>query len=539
MTGKTSFSPVFKIQQGSDQTYGLVISAPIQHPKLGVVGFLGIGHPVTEPLTQILKSSRSGETGEALAVDREGNLISTSRFPELETGLPFFSESHANRIKFGSTKIQVDLAGKEDQRGVRSVFASRWMPNLGIGLVTKMDLAEANAPVSKLRSFVWTLFGLLTVTLFSTIVYRWYVYHLRKLARQSDLERKRLGSYELQSKVGEGGMGVVYRAHHALLRRPTAIKILPPEKSSQAAIQRFEREVQYTSQLKHPNTIAIYDYGRTENGLFYYAMEYLEGMNLEQLVRCEKNLPDGRIIHILWQACQSLQEAHAQGLIHRDIKPVNIMLCNQGGAVDTVKVLDFGMVRDLSSSSQNFTGALSGTPAYMAPECFTQPNDIDSRVDVFAIGAVGFYLLTGEPLFQAANLNELLKLHQSSVGRGAKKRIEKAVELSERKVSSDLVNLISRCVESDRENRIGSIAEVLKALSECVPGETWNRKMAVPWWRSSSNGCQAENSTETNPGGDSEFDDGESLETTQVFIPASESSQSKKSTDKVFDQQPV
>lgn len=217
-------------------------------------------------------------------------------------------------------ELDGEVASDSDRE---SVFASRWMPKIGTGLVTKMDRADAQAPISKIRSFVWTLVGLLLLTAVSTLFYRWYVCRLRMLAQQADLDRKRLGAYELDDKVGEGGMGVVYRAKHALMRRPTAIKILPPEKSSQAAVERFEREVQYTSQLKHPNTIAIYDYGRSENGLFYYAMELLDGLNLEQLVRSEGPLPDGRVIDILRQVCQSLREAHSLGLIHRDIKPEN------------------------------------------------------------------------------------------------------------------------------------------------------------------------------------------------------------------------
>ena len=194
-------------------------------------------------------------------------------------------------------------------------------------------------------------------------------------------QARRVGQYTLQKRIGGGGMGQVYLARHALLKRPTAIKLLRPDQTSPLTIARFEREVQLTSQLTHPNTIEIFDFGRTPEGLFYYAMEYLPGLTLAELVRQEGPLPAERVICILRQVCGSLKEAHAVGLIHRDIKPQNIMLCERGGQWDFVKVLDFGLVKQLPDGHAPQLTAdqqVSGTPLYIAPEVWIQPQRADA-----------------------------------------------------------------------------------------------------------------------------------------------------------------
>ncbi len=480
MNDEPTFSPLLSLadDQVSKHPEAFVVVAPITHPKHGVVGFLGIGVDAETELSKVLASSHAGETGETLAVSMSGKLISASRFEQGRHGVfPNWSDENLGSRK--STKY-VSVAGTPDQRGVNVAFASRWLPHIEIGLVTKVDIAEANAPIIQVRRFLWTLFGFLLVTTISTVFYRWYIYRLKQSAKRSDLDRKRLGPYELEGKVGEGGMGVVYRARHALLRRPTAIKILPPEKSSRTAIERFEREVQFTSQLKHPNTISIYDYGRTENGLFYYAMELLDGLNLEQLVRRQGPLSDGRVIHILQQVCESLAEAHSLGLVHRDIKPENIMICDRGGAFDTVKVLDFGMVRDRASGQLDSNDLVSGTPTYMAPECFKSPSKIDSRVDVFAVGAVGFYLLTGKPLLSVNDFNELLRLHETDIRIMAMRRLNKAQGDA---CSWRLRALVAQCVAANRDQRIESVDELFDMLDKCEPQITWDKAAANAWWK--------------------------------------------------------
>jgi len=202
----------------------------------------------------------------------------------------------------------------------------------------------------------WAVIAVSVTTVISRIIYG-----LRREVQHA----MRVGQYTLIEILGAGAMGVVYRASHALLRRPTAIKILPPDRASAVEVRRFEREVQLTSLLTHPNTVAIYDFGRTPDGLFYYAMELLEGMTLEQLVRSHGPQAPSRVVHILAQCCGALQEAHEAGLVHRDIKPANVMLTCRGGVFDVVKVLDFGLVKSLRGASpadETQSGDVAGTP---------------------------------------------------------------------------------------------------------------------------------------------------------------------------------
>ncbi len=511
--------------------HSLAVVVPIKHEKSGTVGFLAIGHNAEEKLTKLLASSRMGQTGETIAVSDSGLLISQTRFGDERDSsvIDFFPKLEANGTNSERSQPLVSLGGRKDQRGVETVYVMRWMDRPGIGLITKMDRAEAFAPVAQMRKFVWTLFGLLLLTTISAAFYRFYIYRLTKLSRQAELNRKLLGAYELEEKIGEGGMGVVYRARHALLRRPTAIKILPPEKSSQTSIEHFEREVRYTSQLKHPNTISIYDYGRTENGLFYYAMELLEGLNLEQLIRRESCLPDGRVIEILRQVCESLREAHLLGLIHRDIKPENIILCNRGGAVDTVKVLDFGMVDDRSRSFAQTAGKLSGTPTYMAPESFTDPDLVDARVDVFAVGAVGFFLLTGKPLLEAASLNGIVRLHQSDLQSFALREIDRFAVESGSALSGKLSQLIASCTSNRPESRPSTVDKVLEGLSQCRPKHPWDSVQAEQWWRASA--AFTDDSMLKTTDDDKTANDA-SLDITQVFTAPKKKNQRVESFDR-------
>ncbi len=507
MAKDAAASPILtQMIDSQHQQFATVIAAPIRTNENGIVGYLGIGRNLTKSLTEVLSSSRSGDSGESLAVAEDGALISKSRF----------GDSTQSKFPFEKTASKkVNLVGKPDHRGVKSVMASQWLPSHGLGLVVKMDHAEANAPINRVVYFMRTLFGLLLLTASSTLFYRWYVMRLRQHARQAELSSKRLGAYELEEKIGEGGMGVVYAARHALLRRPTAVKILPPEKSNFESIARFEREVQFTSKLKHPNTISIYDYGRTENGLFYYAMELLEGLNLEQLVEREGPLPDGRVIEILSQSCQSLREAHALGLVHRDVKPANIILCNRGGAYDTVKVLDFGMVRDRSDidDSFGFGDSLSGTPLYMAPECFTEPDLVDERADIFALGAVAFFVLTGTPLFDVTSLNELLDCQDFGAHFWARQQFKQLFAEQNLAFSEDLAQIVYDCL-APVEDRIASVSEVINRLSACQPTVHWGRSCAEQWWSSIRIGDpEFSNRQETTS------DRSRDLEKTQNFIP--------------------
>src|SRR4029450_10441937 len=236
------------------------------------------------------------------------------------------------------------------------------------------------------------------------------IYGLRQQVRAA----RQRGQYTLLDKLGEGGMGEVYRAQHAMLRRPTAVKLLRPGVSGESALQRFEREVQLTSILTHPNTVSVYDYGRTADGVFYYAMEYLEGLNLEELVGGYGREAPGGVVPVLRQVTSALGEAHAIGLIHRDVKPANVILCERGGVPDAAKVFDFGLVREtrgVDAAALTGANAVTGTPLFLSPEALAAPDSLDARSDLYALGGVAYYLLAGRHVFEGRTVVEVCGHH--------------------------------------------------------------------------------------------------------------------------------
>ena len=291
---------------------------------------------------------------------------------------------------------------------------------------------------------------------------------------------KRLGQYTLEEKIGEGGMGVVYRARHVMLRRPTAIKLLPPEKAGEANLRRFEREVQLTARLTHPSTIAIFDYGRTPLGVFYYAMELLHGLNLEQLVRRDGPQPAGRVVRILTQVCGALAEAHGVGLIHRDIKPANIILSKRGGVPDVATVVDFGLVKQIEPGDADRTQAVTasnvvtGTPLYVAPEVVTGGRAADARSDLYALGAVGYYLLTGRPVFEGETIVEIFAHHLHT-------RPVPPSERTTRTIPAPLEATILACLSKDPGDRPRDARALADALAagNC---QDWDQTQAETWW---------------------------------------------------------
>ena len=248
----------------------------------------------------------------------------------------------------GSTGVEIEPF--RDYRGVPVIGAWMWLPHYGFGVGTKIDAREAYRTLRLVRMVFVILFLLLVLASLVILLYSLRQVMWRRRLTEAELKARQLGQYQLVEKIGEGGMGVVYKAHHALLRRETALKLLTPDKADAVSIQRFEREVRLTCRLMHPNTIQVYDYGHTPEGIFYYAMEYLEGLNLVELVERYGTQPEGRVVNLLIQVCESLSEAHALGLIHRDIKPGNIFVTDRGGVPDMVKVLDFGLVRTVAST---------------------------------------------------------------------------------------------------------------------------------------------------------------------------------------------
>jgi len=370
---------------------------------------------------------------------------------------------------------------------VRRTF---WISLLGalpdailLGLMNRaLPLSDALLPT--LDALLW---GGVTVTM-STLVSR-IIYGLRKQVR----EAHRLGQYTLLQSLGAGAMGEVYLASHALMRRRTAIKLLRANADGHS-LERFEREVQLTSQLTHPNTIAIYDYGRTAEGTFYYVMEYLEGVDLEGLLIVDGPQPPGRVIHILRQVCGALEEAHGLGLLHRDIKPANLFLCRRRGVPDMLKVLDFGLVKELGVAEASLTRAhtIAGTPLYLSPEAIVSPQKLGPRSDLYSVGAVGYALLTGTHLFQGASPMEICSHHVHTKPEPPSRRADK--ELPE-----DLCALILRCLEKDLEARYANARELRLALDACADAGRWTEEDAERWWVANASRMEARRPSNRTP----------------------------------------
>jgi serine/threonine-protein kinase len=299
------------------------------------------------------------------------------------------------------------------------------------------------------------------------------IYGLQKQVRAA----KQLGQYVLEGKLGEGGMGVVYRARHAMLRRDTAVKLLLPERAGTENLSRFEREVRQTARLTHPNTVTIFDYGRTPDGVFYYAMELLDGANLEDVVAVGGPLPAERVVHVLSHVAGALAEAHASGLIHRDIKPANVILCRQGGMSDVPKVVDFGLVKQLNPGddlTQTKADSILGSPLYLAPEAITSPERVDGRSDLYALGAVGYYLLTGQHVFEGATVVEICVKHLEATPVAPSER-------SNAPIPPALERIVLDCLAKDPNARPQSALELQERL-RAAGVAAWTRQQANEWW---------------------------------------------------------
>jgi len=338
----------------------------------------------------------------------------------------------------------------------------------------KGQVGDMAYPATFVSAVLWTVVVAVAAGFSQTI------YGLRKAVR----DVRRLGQYTLEEKLGEGGMGVVYRASHAMLRRPTAIKLLLPDRAGKDALTRFEREVQRTAMLTHPNTVTVFDYGRTTDGVFYYAMELLEGASLEEIVEVDGPQPEERVIHLLEQAASSLAEAHDAGLIHRDIKPGNILVVDRGGISDQVKVVDFGLVKDVgfralgeatSEPALTVANTVVGTPLYMAPETFTAPETVDARADLYALGAVGYWLLTGTHVFGGNSIIEVCGHHMHSMPDPPSTRLGAPV-------AADLEAVLLACLAKRPQDRPASAHVLRERLRACVGAGRWTNARAAQWW---------------------------------------------------------
>lgn len=300
-------------------------------------------------------------------------------------------------------------------------------------------------------------------------------------ARREARDARQLGPYTLTRPLGSGGMGEVFLAEHHLLKRPCAIKFIRPERAGDpAALLRFEREARTTARLKHPNTVEVFDYGRTDDGTFYYVMEYLDGLSLEEVVRRHGPLPPGRVVRVLTQFCGALREAHRAGLVHRDIKPSNVFLCRHGGLFDVVKLLDFGLVSGGvrgADAAVTQAGAVMGTPDYMSPEQ-ADGTGADERSDLYSLGATVYFLLTGRPPFTGRTALDVLVAHRTqpvpsvAVAAGAPAALDAVV---------------MRLLAKSPADRPPTADAVLSDLATCDGCPTWSDADAERWWETTVN----------------------------------------------------
>ncbi len=452
-------------------------------------GYMLLMDPIDEKqgLWPALKHSESAET---LAFDRNAQLMSPSRFEAAlrdQRRLPAGQSSILNvslRHPDGTLTTIADQAtrggsgtawdGVDDYRGVPVMAAWQWIPEYQIGVVTKIDLREAMSPW---RWLWWAWLGGLVISaaMLATVAIR--VGHFTSQPTADGNGLRSLGQYDLRELVGKGGMGAVYRGSHQLLKRDVAIKVLEAEEISPQAAARFEREVQMTARLRHPNTIDIYDYGRTDDGTFFYVMEFVEGITLQELVHDFGPQPPERVIHLLLQICGSLGEAHQLGMIHRDIKPSNILLTASAGLYDMIKVLDFGLVKKIDEDTRELThtDGITGTPMYMSPESVRDATTADQRSDLYSVGAVGYTLLTGRPTFDG----------DSSVDVCLKQLKEMPVRPEQRlgrPLPDDLQNVLMSCLRKDPKERPRSIEDLQLALRQCEAADRWTVADALQWW---------------------------------------------------------
>ena len=501
------------------------VLVPLRDAQEKRIGTVSIRMKSVEALNSPLQVVQRGASGESIAFDRDGWLISQSRFePQLrEAGMLSKTDSSVlglrltdpgnNRLESARANVppgeqaftygvqaaiersnttlaaasDVDVEGHRDYRGVPAVSAWAWLPDLNIGVMTKLDKDEAYHPLYVLRVAFLCIFTLLTLAAAGILVAGRMIQRKNSRLRLAMAQIEKLGQYTLEEEIGGGGMGTVYRAQHAMLRRPTAIKIMLPQAANTALdVACFEREVQLTSELTHPNTITIYDFGRSPDGLLYYAMEYLAGVNLHNLVYRTGPLPEARVIYILRQVCASLAEAHARGLIHRDIKPANLMLCEHGGAQDFVKVLDFGLVKPVRIDSRAApieTGKdfVMGTVGYMSPEALIAGGALDCRTDIYSIGAVAYFLLTGTEVFASESLLEIASKHLNP-----DLNPDRPSLLIGRTISPDVEGIVLRCLAKKPSGRFQNVTDLNDALERCEDSAKWSVVHARQWWRMNS-----------------------------------------------------
>ena len=493
----------------------ILTASPVFADESGAGELVGWFDLRSDPATDfrpIITAGRPGRTGETYFISSEGTLLSTSRFDAQlrKTGLlpRDTMVGSALNVRIGDPggnllggfdpgtpptawpltllgqrathgEDGLDLDGYRNYLGERVVGTWRWFPKSSVGIAVEQGYDESYQGVRILWQAFGTLFGIIVVG--TGLV--WLGFGMLERAQARARRAEQLGQYTLERVIGEGAMGTVYRARHAFLRRPTAVKLLRAERSTPQAVRRFEKEVQATSQLVHPNTITVFDYGRTPVGTYYYAMEYLRGLTLDVVVQRFGPLPERRVAHILRQVCGSLAEAHAAGLIHRDVKPQNLMVCHRGGVPDLVKVLDFGLVKESEVPDPGLTrdGAAVGTPLYMAPEAASASGEIDARADLYSLGVVTYFLLSGVQPFFGVNAREVMRRHMEE-------RPSAPSEKLGQPINPELEGLVLMLLAKDPGSRPPSaraVEEMLDQVIEPMIGR-WTDDEGDAWWRANA-----------------------------------------------------
>ena len=471
-------------------------SAPVRNAAGEIIAALNIGKFADARFSSSLVAARPGSTGEAYAFDARGRMLSESRFrAELE---------QRGALKPGdSTILSVRLDGPEQKDATPSLTALagvalarvaradgelsgevlqpypnyvgrpvigawRWLPQYGFGIAIEVGRDEVFAPLRRVETAYRMIAALAALVLLALLAETLWIQVLR---RQRD-EARQLGNYELLEQIAEGGMASVWRARHRLLKRPVAIKLLSLRVSNDEGLARFEREVRSASQLMHPNTVAIFDYGRSAAGELFCAMELLDGITVQQLVERHGAQPVARVAHVMHGIAGSLSEAHERGLVHRDIKPANVMLCRRGAEFDAVKVLDFGLVKSISEPhTRDLTRALRilGTPSYMAPERIEDPGSADLRSDIYSLGALGYFMLTGRPPYSAEN--DLALAYQVV-----------NAPVPELDAANSLAALIRTCLQKNAADRPQNTQQMIDRLDEVMREFSWIAADARTWW---------------------------------------------------------
>lgn len=476
--------------------YNSWFAEPIRTRDGSVIGGLAVALDASKYFEKFLTVGRWGNSAETYAFDSNGRLLSHSRFADvlrksgvLKTEHDFFLRDPGVNIMEGfrplgsleeqplTQLVQKALAGRSrrqasdgiamasypDYRGVPSIGAWQWLPGWDFAMVTEVNRDDAFAALDLIDRVLTTALIILSFLSVMTLRNGIGVWRLKPAA----LIGAKIGQYKIVRKIGQGGMGQVFLARHQLLKRPTAIKVIRPDVANEETMGRFEQEVLATSRLSHPNTVVIYDFGRTAQGAFYCAMEYLSGISLAKLMQISGAIQPARAVYVLQQIASSLREAHLYGLIHRDIKPQNVMLCTVGGDFDVVKVLDFGLVKDIANLSFE-ANVVRGTPAYMAPEVLSGGEQESPVTDVYSLGVVAYKMLSGRNLYDGANdaalLFDILRSTPQPLATGSK----------------ELDDLVMQCVSKDPAQRPQSMDELLDSLKRL--NYIWSQADAKAWW---------------------------------------------------------